>query len=36
MAKTMKARARLEDINDVSERMRKGQIEGRIVLDLAA
>ena len=27
--------AKLEDINDVFARMRKGQIEGRIVLDLA-
>jgi propanol-preferring alcohol dehydrogenase len=30
------AKAKLEDINDVFEKMRKGQIEGRIVLDLAA
>jgi D-arabinose 1-dehydrogenase-like Zn-dependent alcohol dehydrogenase len=30
------ARARLEDVNDVFARMHKGQIEGRIVLDLAA
>jgi propanol-preferring alcohol dehydrogenase len=30
------ARAKLEDVNDVFERMRKGQIEGRIVLDLTA
>lgn len=28
--------ARLEDINDVFDRMDKGQIEGRVVLDLAA
>jgi propanol-preferring alcohol dehydrogenase len=30
------ARARLEDINDIFDRMHKGQIEGRIVLDLVA
>ena len=30
------SRARLEDINDVFDRMHKGQIEGRVVLDLAA
>jgi propanol-preferring alcohol dehydrogenase len=30
------ATAKLEDINDVFDRMHKGQIEGRIVLDLAA
>ncbi len=28
--------ARLEDINDVLQRMREGRIEGRVVLDLAA
>jgi len=27
---------RLENINDVFERMRQGRIEGRVVLDLAA
>jgi propanol-preferring alcohol dehydrogenase len=27
------SRERLENINDVLERMRKGQIEGRVVLD---
>ena len=30
------AKAKLEDINDVFARMHKGQIEGRIVLDIAA
>ena len=30
------ATAKLEDINDVFARMHKGEIEGRIVLDLAA
>jgi len=30
------AKARLEDINDVFARMHKGQIEGRIVLDMAS
>ena len=30
------SRARLEDVNDVFAKMHKGQIEGRIVLDLAA
>jgi propanol-preferring alcohol dehydrogenase len=28
--------ARLEDVNDVFARMRNGQIEGRVVLDLTA
>ena len=28
--------AKLEDINDVFERMRQGRIEGRVVLDMAA
>ncbi|OYZ69754.1 MAG: zinc-dependent alcohol dehydrogenase, partial [Rhizobiales bacterium 24-66-13] len=28
--------ARLEDINTIFDKMHKGQIEGRIVLDLAA
>jgi propanol-preferring alcohol dehydrogenase len=30
------SRAKLEDINDIFQRMHAGQIEGRIVLDLAA
>jgi hypothetical protein len=30
------SRAKIEDINDIFVRMHKGQIEGRIVLDLAA
>ena len=30
------ARAKIEDINEIFERMHKGQIEGRIVLDLTA
>jgi alcohol dehydrogenase, propanol-preferring len=30
------SRAKLEDINDVFGRMHKGQIEGRVVLDLTA
>jgi propanol-preferring alcohol dehydrogenase len=34
--KAMVSAARLEDINSVFDRMRNGQIEGRIVLDLAA
>jgi len=27
--------AKLEDINDVLEQMKKGEVEGRIVLDIA-
>jgi propanol-preferring alcohol dehydrogenase len=27
--------AKLEDINDVFDKMKKGQIDGRIVLDIA-
>ena len=30
------ARARLEDVNDVFAKMHKGQIEGRIVIDMTA
>jgi propanol-preferring alcohol dehydrogenase len=30
------ATARIEEINDIFTRMRKGQIEGRVVLDLTA
>ena len=30
------ARAKIEDINEIFARMHKGQIEGRIVLDLTA
>ena len=30
------SRAKIEDINDIFVRMHKGQIEARIVLDMAA
>ena len=35
-AESTVSRAEIEDINDIFVRMHKGQIEGRIVLDMAA